>query len=118
MAVTAKEIKDCFAEFAGLSDALVDKWRLQAERRVNLVQWQGKADDAILWLTAHLLKLDKQAKSGSDPAAGPVQSKKVGDLTTTFAVSSKLNNSSLETTLYGRYYRELKTGIWPTRVLA
>ena len=51
MAVTAKEIKDCFGEFSGLSDALVDKWRLQAERRINLVQWGEKADDAILWLT-------------------------------------------------------------------
>ena len=118
MAVTAKNIKDCHAEFAGLSDDLVDKFRLQAERRINLAQWAGKADDAILWLTAHLLKINKIASAGGDAVAGPVTQKKVGDLSVSYASSGKLTNKLLETTIYGQYYMELKRGIWPSRVLA
>lgn len=117
MAVTAKQIKDCFAEFAGLSDALVDKWRLQAERRVNLVQWGNKSDDAILWLTAHLLKLEKQLSIGGTAAAGPIERKKVGDIEVEYKVPEKSSDSFLATTSYGQYFIDLKTGIFPTRVL-
>lgn len=119
MAVTAKNIKDCFAEFAGLNDTIVDKFRLQAERRINLAQWAGKADDAILWLTAHLLKVNKIASAGGDPVSGPVSEKRVGDLTVKYAVSGSLRREPYGvSTTYGRYYAELKRGVWPTRVLA
>jgi hypothetical protein len=117
VAVTAKDIKDCFGEFAGTSDQLVDKFRLQAERRVNLTQWGEKADDAILWLTAHLLKLEKQIRGGNFAAAGPVSMRKTGDLTTSYKVPEKLGNSFLASTTYGQYFLDLKTGIWPERVL-
>ena len=118
MAVTAKNIKDCFAEFAGLSDARVDKFRLQAERRVNIVQWGEKSDDAILWLTAHTLKIAKQMDSGNPAVSGPMSQKRVGDLSVSFASASNIKPSLLRTTVYGQHYMDLKTGIFPTRVLA
>ena len=118
MAVTAKNIKDCFAEFAGLSDARVDKFRLQAERRVNLVQWGEKADDAILWLSAHTLKIAKQMDAGDPAVAGPLSQKKVGDISVGYAGASNLKPSQLRSTVYGQHYLDLKTGIFPTRVLA
>ena len=117
MAVTAKDIKDCFGEFAGTSDQLVDKFRLQAERRINLTQWGEKADDAILWLTAHLLKIEQQIRGGGIAASGPVQSKKVGDLAVSYKIPDSMAKSFLASTTYGQYYLDLKTGVWPTRVL-
>jgi hypothetical protein len=117
VAVTAKDIKDTFGEFANATDQLVDRFRVQAERRVNLTQWGEKADDAILWLTAHLLKLEKQLRGGNFAASGPVASKKVGDLAISYKVPDKMANSFLASTTYGQYFLDLKTGIWPTRVL-
>lgn len=118
MSVTAKDVKDTFSEFAGHSDQLVDRWRLQAERRINLTQWGEKADDAILWLTAHLLKIEKQLRCGNGNAAsGAVRSKRVGDLAVTYAVPTKMADTFLAATAYGQQYIDLKTGIWPTRVL-
>ena len=118
MAVTAKEIKDCLPEFAGFSDLVVDKFRLQAERRVNLAQWAGKADDAILYLTGHLLKLFKSFTSGATAASGPISQKRVGDLAVSYKVPEKMSNTWLARTTYGQMYIELKQGVWPTRVLA
>lgn len=118
MAVTATNIKDCFPEFGQLPDTLVDKYRLQAERRINLVQWGEKADDGILWLTAHLLKLYQQIKAGAFAKAGPISEKKVGDLSIKFAIPGTLKHSWLSSTTYGQYFQDLKTGVWPTRVLA
>lgn len=118
MAVTAKNVKDCFAEFAGASDDLVDKWRLQAERRVNLIAWGNKSDDAILWLTGHLLKIEQQIRAGNSANAGPINMKRVGDLSIGYAVSGDLSKSFLSSTTYGQYFLDLKTGIWPSRVLA
>ena len=118
MAVTAKEIKDCFAEFAGLSDTLVDKFRLQAERRVNLTTWQDKADDAILYLSAHLLKINKDNGADGGANSGPISKKRVGDLSVEFKVPEKVSDSWLARTSYGQTYMEIKRGIWGSRVLS
>ena len=117
MAVTANDIRDHFAEFSGLSDTVITRWQTQAERRVNATQWGDKADDGVLWLTAHLLKLQQVLACGADSASGPVSSHKVGDLAIAYKVSDKLVNSWLASTTYGQYYLDLRRSIWPTRVL-
>ena len=117
MAVTAQDIKDTFSAFSGLSDQLIERWLAQAERRVNRTQWGEKADDATKWLTAHLLEIESQIRSGGDVVAGPVSMRKVGDLTVSYKIPDSAGDSFMAVTSYGRYYLELKTGIWPTRVL-
>lgn len=117
MAVTAQDIKDTFSSFSGASDQLIDKFLVQAQRRVNRTQWGEKADDATLWLTAHLLELESQIRTGGDAAAGPVAMRKVGDLTVSYKIPDGAGSSFMACTVYGRYYLDLKTGIWPTRVL-
>ena len=117
MAVTAQDIKDTFAAFSGTSDQLIDKFLVQAQRRVNRTQWGEKADDATLWLTAHLLEIESQIRTGGEAAAGPVSQRKVGDLTVSYAIPGKADGYFMASTAYGRYYLDLKTGIWPTRVL-
>lgn len=117
MAVTANDIKDHFAEFEDLSDTVINRWLEQAERRVNRTQWGNKADDATLWLTAHLLKLHLTLACGVQPAPGPLTSQRVGDLAVTYKVPDRMAQTFLASTAYGQYYLTLRTGVWPTRVL-
>lgn len=117
MAVTAQDIRDHFAEFSALSDAVINRWKEQAERRVNLTQWGEKADDAILWLTAHLLKITTALDAGLTAPAGPLSSQKVGDLAATYKIPDGMSQTFLASTSYGQYYLTLRTGVWPTRVL-
>lgn len=117
MAVTATDVREHFTEFSGLSDTVVERWLAQAERRVNRTQWGEKADDATLWLTAHLLKLQCMLSAGVEPPAGAVTQKKVGDLSVSYHMPAKMADSFLASTAYGQYYLTLRTGIWPTRVL-
>lgn len=119
MAVSANDIRDHFSEFSGLSDTVINQWMAQAERRVNRTQWGEKADDAVLWLTAHLLAFTQPMACGKSPASGPMASKKVGDLAVTFKIkdADRASDSFLASTPYGQYYLTLRTGVWPTRVL-
>ena len=117
MTVTAQDVKDTFSEFSGTSDATINIFLAQAERRVNADQWSDKADDATLWLTAHLLKIEAQLRSGGDAASGPVKSKRVGDLAISYEVPEQLSRSFMGSTAYGQYYLDLTTSVWPTRVL-
>lgn len=117
MAVTANDIRDCFGEFASLSDSVINKWLEQAERRVNRTQWGEKADDATLWLTAHLLSITQSLACGVEPSPGAVASRKVGDLAESYKLPDRMSQTFLASTTYGQYYQTLKTGIWPTRVL-
>lgn len=117
MTVVAQDIRDTFSEFAGSSDALINRWLAQAERRINATQWGTKADDATLWLTAHLLKIECMIRSGGTPAAGAVSQQKVGDLSVSYAVPAKLGNSFLAATAYGQQYLQLRDEMFVTRVL-
>ena len=117
MAVTATDITDHFAEFEGLSETVINQWLAQAERRVNATQWGEKADDAVLWLTAHLLALTQPLGCGVSPGSGPVASKKVGDLAVTYKIPEKMSQTFLASTAYGQYYLTLRAGVFPTRVL-
>lgn len=117
MSVTAKDIKDSFAEFAGLSDQLVERFLAQAQRRVSTTQWGDKADDGVLWLTGHLLKVESQIRSGSSAAAGPISQKSVGDLSVSYAVPSDIRNNFLASTTYGQQFIELKRLIFPSRII-
>lgn len=126
MAITASDIREHFAEFENLSDAKIDRWLAQAERRINTTQWGEKADDGLLWLTAHLLKIQcdiaTAASGGTGSPSGPVSSKKVGDLSVTysapvFTTFRKATDRFLASTTYGQYYLDLKSTVFATRVL-
>jgi hypothetical protein len=117
MTVVAQDIRDTFPEFQGATDTLIELWLAQAQRRVNTVQWGEKADDATLWLTAHLLKLDSQIRGGGTAAAGPISQKKVGDLSVSYAVPAKMAQSFLASTAYGQQYLQLRSELMTTRVL-
>ena len=118
MTITAQDIRDTFSEFSGASDVLIDRWIAQAERRINTTQWSEKADDATLWLTAHLLKIESQLRGGGTATAGPITTKKVGDLSVSYSVpAGKLSETFLASTAYGQQFLELRKELFTTRVL-
>lgn len=110
MAITAQQVRDCFDEFSGATDVLIDKFIDQADRLVNDTQWGSRADDGRLYLTAHLLKLEKE---GDSLAAGPITQKKVGDLSVGFGAGSE--RSSIGATAYGRHFEDLRSMIFVCR---
>lgn len=117
MAVSANDIRDHFAEFDCLSDTVINQWKAQAERRINLSCWGNKADDAILWLTGHLLKISQTLAAGLDAAPGPVTTRKVGDLSVSYSIPKEMGATFLASTVYGQYYLTLKRGVFGCRVL-
>ena len=117
MTVTVQDIKDHFTEFQGLSTTVIERWKTQAERRVSVTQWSDKADDGVLWLTAHLLKMHCIRASGGTVPAGPVSQKKTGDLSETYAIPLGIGRSALAQTSYGQYFLELQSSIFSKRVL-
>lgn len=118
MTVTASDVREHFPEFSTATDTLIELWLAQAERRVNTTQWGEKADDATLWLTAHLLKIDCQIRGGGTPVAGPISSERVGDLSRTYSVpGGRLKDSFLASTVYGQQYLEMRKEMIGTRVL-
>ncbi len=112
MAVTAAEVKTIATEFAAVADARVDIFIAQAETRTNRANWGNKADDGVIYLTAHLLKLDDL--QGEAPA-GPVSARRVRDVSWAFA--NPTSTEGLDSTAWGRRYKELKSTIFGSRVL-
>jgi hypothetical protein len=72
---------------------------------VNETALGSKAKTGLMLYTAHLLAKGKQAASG---ASGPVQSERVGDLSTTYATpSAATGGSDFDSTTYGQQYKQL-----------
>lgn len=117
MTVTAQDIKDTWAEFATTSDALIELFLAQAQRRINATQWGDKADDGTLYLTGHLLKIECQLRTTGKTAAGPISQQRVGDLAVSYQIPDNASKSFLSSTAYGREYLDLRALIFPTRVL-
>jgi hypothetical protein len=112
VAITASQIRDAFPEFAGLTDARINLFISQADRRINAAAWSAKADDGRLYLTAHLLSV---TADGSTADAGPVSSEKTLTTSATYAIGSVFSDDALGSTSYGRYYIGLRRTIFSSR---
>lgn len=103
MAITPADMKLEFAaDFANEDDAVLQRAIDRAYRQIGDA-WGDLADDGALYLAAHLRTL---AKRGSKGASGAVQSKKVGEVSVTYAapVASASSGSS---TPYGMEYERM-----------
>ena len=112
MAVTAADVKTIATEFAAVDNSRVEIFIAQAERRTNRGAWGAKADDGVIYLTAHLLKLDEL--QGGAPA-GPVTARRVRDVSWAFA--APMSKDGLASTAWGRRYQELLSTVFGGRVL-
>ena len=119
MAVVATEIKARFPEFACLDDDVVTRWLDEAARNINATQWDGKYDDGLSYLTAHLLVTFQADALGLDePGAGATTSEKEGQISyavSPLVVAPMFRKDSLGANKYGRRYLEIKSTIFVTR---
>lgn len=112
MAVTAADVKEIATEFAAVADTRIDLFIAQAERRTSRANWGGKADDGVIYLTAHLLKLDEL--QGTAPA-GPISARRVRDVSWAYAKTG--DGDSYDATAWGRRYKEIRRTVFSVRKL-
>jgi hypothetical protein len=74
MAVTLATLRARTGEFSATSDAAVQAAIDEAERSTNRTAYGAKADDAVIYLAAHLLTLDAM----TSPPPGAVASQSIG----------------------------------------
>lgn len=91
-----------------LADALA-----QAVNRTNTIAWGSKADDATLYLAAHIATI---MKNGSATPAGPVTSEAVGSVSRSYGVSLVAARENYASTVWGRMYLELRSTLFVPRV--
>lgn len=98
-----------FPEFGGEPQARVDAFLTIAAKVVG-VPWGSLRQEGIVWLAAHMLAVANQGQAGDGNAAGPVTSRKAGDLSVSYGQIGGLHSSDavLATTSYGRTYLALR----------
>ncbi len=114
MTVTSASIKERFPEFGSVIDGDVVTIIAEATRRVNVAAWGSRADDGIMWLTAHLLL---NLPLGSKASKGALTGKKVSKLDLRFASSATFANTVLGSTAFGREYMSLRSLVFADRRL-
>lgn len=118
MAVVAADVKALATELASVSDGTVNTWIAIAERRVNRTAFGEKADDAVIFLSAHLVTVSQQANAGASGFVAGMQSRRVGDVSVTFGSMSgtmAMGDEHLRATLWGQLYLDLRDSIFADR---
>lgn len=106
MAVTPNDIQSLpSADFVGVDAGIIQRHLDEAAREVNPSVFGERTDDAVLYLTAHLVAVMMQ---GAEGPTGPVVSEQAGPVSRTFAARGHSNTGSdLEATAYGRRYQAI-----------
>lgn len=115
MTVTASDVRAIATEFAAVLDAVIDPYIAMAERRTFREAWGVKADDGVIFLVAHFLKL---SEAQSALSAGPVTSETVGPLSRSYATvgGGTSSDNVLSSTVWGREYIALRQLVFAARV--
>lgn len=113
--VTAAIIKQYAPELASVSDPMIGLYIDLAKDNVAESVWQEKYDRAVAMLTCHYLTMRGRAASGG---AGPVTSKKVGDLQISYGqVQGYMSDATLSSTEYGMIYLHMRRGLVITPIV-
>jgi hypothetical protein len=116
MAVSAADIKGMATELASVSDVVVESWIAKARLSINTAAYGDKADSATQYLAAHYVTLAERAGAGASSGTGPIVRRKVGDVSTTFAVGSvAARDAVLMSTVWGQMYLSLRGSVFPDR---
>lgn len=116
MAVSAADIKGMATELASVSDVVVESWIAKARLSINTAAYGDKADSATQYLAAHYVTLAERAGAGASSGTGPIVQRKVGDVSTTFAVGSvAARDAVLMSTVWGQMYLSLRGSVFPDR---
>ena len=120
--MTASEFKDIFDVFSSLSDAKVNTFIGFAEARIDADVFGDLYDQALAYLTAHLLAVSSQAEAFAAGGVGPVTSQTVGPLSRSFAAASGYvktsSPSDYSMTPYGQHFLTLLNMVLPGPMVA
>jgi hypothetical protein len=123
LSTTKQAVLDRFPELVGdpeLSEFVWSELLVDVAAEVPVASWlnQDAADRAALWLTAHMVALEKKRQKGglaSATSPGQLQSVTVGPVTKTWAVpqapdkTATATDEMLSRTEYGREYMRLRS---------
>lgn len=114
MAITPADFKARYSEFDSVADARVQTFLDEAVLEVGQVPWGTLYEKGVFLLTAHMLVIDARNQAGANPGVpspGQLASRKVGDVSVTFATQTTSPDGSDEWYLsssYGFDYLRLK----------
>lgn len=113
MATTVEQVQTIATEFASLDDDIIQSYIDIALNYVSLSYWGEERFNYIhALMTAHLMKSGDAAGSGGS-SGGPVSSERLGDISTSYAVTASASDS-LSSTRYGSLIRQLSKAILKT----
>ena len=98
MSVVYTDIQNNFSEFASTDSSLITRYIAKAEQRIDEDVYGSLYDQAVEYLTAHLLSVEA---NGS--ASGQISKEKVGDLELNYDNPSTSSGENLTS-----YYQEFK----------
>jgi len=116
MAVTAQTIQETLTEFASVSSTRIDIHLSFAQLQMSTDAWANKYDMGLIYLTGHLLKLEKDATTGG-AASGPISAEAVGQVSASYAISDTFKDSEFGSTWYGRRFLELRKMVFACRCM-
>lgn len=106
---TVSQIKARYPELDSTADEVVQLVIDDAVPWFDEVRWGTFYLQGFAAFVAHMIAMDKRAAAGGQAAAGPVQSKSVGDVSTAYAsVQWKASDAMFATTPYGQKYLQLR----------
>jgi hypothetical protein len=109
VAVTPTTFKALFTEFASEGDSRVQLFIDQASRRLSESVFGDYYDDAVGFLTAHML-----SRSTATAGRGFVSSETVGQLSRSYTQSGGILASGYATTSYGQEFSRLLRLVQPS----
>lgn len=107
MSVSYTDIQASFAEFASTDSSLITRKIAEAQARISESVYGALYDQAVMYLTAHLLAVQASGGSGS----GPVKRIKVGDLEREYATPTSASSYDGATTSYWKEFKDISSRV-------
>lgn len=126
MTVTATTFKARFTVFSAVTDDVVEDAIDEASRWVSVTAYgsQDRADDAIRYLTGHLLSLDaalngagSTAGSASAGPSGPIASMGGLSASVSYAIPTNASDDWFATTAWGRRFLSIERRVFAPRTI-
>lgn len=118
------DIKTRFPDvFTDTDDDVMDLCIVEAGLFIDEDKWGDLYDIGMMYLSAHLIVSTNpdQVNAGDAGAAGPVSSRRVGDVAVSYgskASASAYSSEEYDSTVYGRHYLRLRRLIQGGPVIA
>lgn len=111
MSVDSDDVIDVAPELESIDTDRIERFIARAELRLSESFYGDLYDEAVTYMTAHLLTVSQRGSSG-----GAVQSEKVGDLSRTYATAD-YDGDSLSSTAYGQEVIRIRSGLLVTPII-